>query len=502
MTLLDDVRLGAQRPRWEKLPPGRRTSSGAEAVELAATTGLVLDEWQCWWMDHALAERADGNWCAAENVLITGRQSGKNGCLAALELFYLFLMDDKLVIHSAHELPTAINHFNFMLQLIDASADLSKKCKRPTFTNGEQAINLRSGATLKFRARGRNSGRGLTAARLILDEAFKIPPEAMGALIPTLRAMKNTQRTYASSAPKSDSVVLHSLIKRGRADDPDDRLFYAEWGNPKGTEMDDVDAWYQANPALGVIRSNGTGVTVEALQDEYRTLVAGGDEELIAEFAREAVGIGEDPPSTDGPPPKLDATKWADSRTVTKVDVTPGACTLAFDVHQGWSTLSIQTGSLADSWGSVVDHFRGTSRLPERLAFFAAKYKPTAIGLDKGNGESFGELGSIIEHFEANDIATDVLQPLTSESYKAACQAVVSAIDNGQAKRPFVEPDQLQSAGEKAAERRIGESWVWDRKSASVPLGPLVSWTIARSLLPTTVHLEHTESVFVSLDDF
>lgn len=70
----------------------------------------------------------------------------------------------------------------------------------------------------------------------------------MGALIPTTRAMKNRQFTYASSAPKADSVVLHSLIKRGRNAEPDDRIFYAEWGNPIGTSMDDVDAWYQANP--------------------------------------------------------------------------------------------------------------------------------------------------------------------------------------------------------------------------------------------------------------
>lgn len=484
MTLLDDVRLGAQRPQWSKLPPGRRTSSGAEAVELAATTGLILDEWQCWWMDHALAERADGNWCAAENVLITGRQSGKNGCLAALELFYLFLMGDKLVIHSAHELPTAINHFNFMLDLIDASADLSKKCKRPTFTNGEQAINLRSGATLKFRARGRNSGRGLTAARLILDEAFKIPPEAMGALIPTLRAMQNTQRTYASSAPKHDSVVLHSLIKRGRGDDPDDRLFYAEWGNPVGTAMDDVDAWYQANPALGVVRSNGTGVTVEALRDEYRTLVAGGDIDLIAEFAREAVGIGEEPPSTDGPPAKLDADKWSATRGPVQ-DIATG-CTFAYDVHNGWSSIGAATGSLSSSYLEPVDHRSGDGWLAARLVELTKRWQPKAIGLDGGNGPAVAVLGVVREAFEAAGLDPDLVQPLTTGAYKAACGDFASAVDNGTVKRPTLDPDQLHNAGLKASAKQIGDSFVWDRKTATVPISPLVAATVARALLPVS----------------
>jgi hypothetical protein len=71
---------------------------------------------------------------------------------------------------------------------------------------------------------------------------------------------------------------------------------------------------------------------------------------------------------------------------------------------------------------------------------------------------------------------------LTLGQYKAACGDVFDAVANGRASRPRVEPDQLQSAGEVAAERRIGESWVWDRK-CSVPLSPLISWTIARSLL-------------------
>ena len=65
---------------------------------------------------------------------------------------------------------------------------------------------------------------------------------------------------------------------------------------------------------------------------------------------------------------------------------------------------------------------------------------------------------------------------------RLSCQAIVSAVDHGTARRPYVDPDQLQTAGEKAAERRIGDSFVFDR-SCPVPLSPLISWTVARSLL-------------------
>jgi hypothetical protein len=174
---------------------------------------------------------------------------------------------------------------------------------------------------------------------------------------------------------------------------------------------------------------------------------------------------------------------WSATRSRVFVEVKPGECVLAYDVHQGWASISVQTGSFASSWGAVMHHKKGTSHLPEKLAEYVLKYKPRAIGFEKANGEAFGEFGRILEHFEAGGLDAGVFQPLTSEAYKAACQAVVVAVDNGKAKRPFVEPDQLHTAGELAAERRVGDAFVWDRRSASVPLSPLISWTIARSLL-------------------
>jgi hypothetical protein len=479
MTSHAGVRLGEQRPRWVKLPPSRTTSSGAEAVELAASAGLYLDDWQAWWLDHALAEQANGDWSARENVLITARQSGKNGALAALELFYLFTLGDPLVVHSAHELPTAINHFHFMLSLIESSADLSRKCKRPTFTNGEQAINLSSGATLKFRARGKNSGRGLTAARLVFDEAFKIPPEAMGALIPTLRAMPNTQVTYASSAPKADSVVLHSLINRGRADDPADRLFYAEWGNPVGTAMNDVEAWYAANPALGI------RITEDTLHDEYRTLVTGGDPGLIAEFSREAVGIGEAMLGTDGKPVKLPADKWAATVRTTRPEIAPGKVTIGFDADRDGRSCSvvIAAGSIANPYVEQIEFRDGAGWLPDRLVELVRKWRPIAIGCN-GAGPSTALVGPIVKAFADAGMSADLVTQLGTRDFLAACGGFYTDVIEGRLSRPDVDQGPLDRAAGDATERFVGEAWAWDRRQATVPISPLIAATVARGLLP------------------
>lgn len=463
---------------------------------MAATTGLILDDWQSWWLTQALSERPDGDWCARENVLITGRQSGKNAVLAALELFYLFLMHDRLVIHSAHELPTAINHFHFMVSLIDQTPDLSRKCKKPTYTNGAEAINLTSGASLRFRARGKNSGRGLTAARLILDEAFKIPAEAMGALLPTLRAVPNTQLTYASSAPKADSRVLWSLINRGRADDLQDRLFYAEWGNPIDTDIADVDAWCQANPALGIRISEDT------LHDEYRTLVTGGDSELIAEFAREAVGIGQPlHEDTVAREPKIPADAWASTATTDHVRVEPGEVVLAFDCAPSgeWSSIAIAAGDTTAPYVELVEHRSGTIWLPDRLVELVQRWQPTVVVCD-GVGPVGAVIGSVFHAFRHAGISTDLVTQLTTKDVKAACGLFYADIVEHRLRRP---PNQgpLDLAVSDATERRLGEAWAWDRRSATVPISPLVAVTLARSQLSAPTEATHI-TPFVSLDDY
>ena len=165
------------------------------------------------------------------------------------------------------------------------------------------------------------------------------------------------------------------------------------------------------------------------------------------------------------------------------VTFAPGACTLAYDVHNGWCSVSIANGTLAASHGEVIEHRKGTGWLPARLVELERNWSPTAVGLDGGCGEAVAVLGQVREAFEDAGLDTEKLTPLTSAAYKAACGDVADAVENGRATRPRVEPDQLRTAGEVAAERRIGDAFVFDRKCAT-PLSPLISWTVARSLLP------------------
>ena len=170
-------------------------------------------------------------WSAFEVGLVTPRQNGKNGILEARELAGLFLFGERLILHSAHEFKTAQEAFRRVMFLVENNDDLRKRVARVRTSHGEEGIELRDGARLRFIARSTGSGRGFSADCVILDESYALSSEAMGALLPTLSALPNPQVWYTSSAGKRDSTQLMMIRDRGRAGG-DPGLAYFEWSAP------------------------------------------------------------------------------------------------------------------------------------------------------------------------------------------------------------------------------------------------------------------------------
>jgi hypothetical protein len=462
-------RTGSQLPQWQSLPQQRATSAGAEAVDLAAIAGLNLYPWQAWCLEHALAEQSDGQWSAFEVGLIVPRQNGKGSVLEARQLAGLTLLHERLQVHTAHEYRTSYEHFLRMVQLVESCPDIDRLVQRVRRGTGEHAIEMRSGARLRFLARTGGSGRGLSGDAVYLDEAFALTRPMMGALLPTLSARPNPQLWYASSAPLETSDVLHDLRKRGHAG-TSPRLFFAEWGNLPGVAVDDADALYAANPSLGlrILESSLLAERDASPEDEYR---------------RERLGVPDEPPSTSGPEPKLDPDLWRATVTAERVEPEPGACVFAFDIHRDWCAVVIGMGTLAAPYVEVTDYRTGDGWLPNRILELVRRYRPVAIGLDGASGPAVAVLGVIRERLEENGIDPDICKPLTTTAYRAACGGLLRSVADGSLRRPLVNPDQLETAGLHGSERIVGDSWLWDRRNATVTLSPLIAATVARSLL-------------------
>src|SRR3979490_2286742 len=101
---------GNQTPTIRSVPP-YSSSAGREAVELAAHAGLVLDPWQKLVLEDGLGEGRNGQWAAFEVAMVLSRQNGKNAVFEARELAGLFLFNEQLIIHTAHEFKAAQEAF-------------------------------------------------------------------------------------------------------------------------------------------------------------------------------------------------------------------------------------------------------------------------------------------------------------------------------------------------------------------------------------------------------
>ena len=146
-------------------------------------------------------------------------------------LGWLYVTEERLIVWSAHEFGTSQEAFRDMCTLIESNPDLDAEVQKIHYANGDEAIELTGDRRLKFKARTKSGGRGLTGNRIVLDEAMYLRPGHMGSLVPTLRAVRDPQLLLAGSAGMVDSAVWRSYRDRGRAGG-DPRLGWLEYADP------------------------------------------------------------------------------------------------------------------------------------------------------------------------------------------------------------------------------------------------------------------------------
>ena len=232
--------------------PDYAFSSGPEAIELAASAGLILDPWEQLALILGLGETAEGRWAAFQIALIVARQNGKGAVLEALGLFWLFGTGEMLIGHTAHEYKTAMEAFRRILSLIENTDWMRKKVKKVINTNGEEGIELLNGQRLRFLARSKGAGRGFTFRKLIWDEAYALTVEQQEAQLPTMSAVPNPQVWLASSPPlTSDSGIPLFKAKRNAGKPGSAFMDYGAKGSLEKLEEIDLDSealFLQTNP--------------------------------------------------------------------------------------------------------------------------------------------------------------------------------------------------------------------------------------------------------------
>lgn len=393
---------GAQEPSLCAVAP-YSASTGSEAVEVAQLAGLFLDPWQQFVLERALGERPDGRWAAFEVGVEVARQNGKGGILEARELAGLFLLDERLIIHSAHEFPTSLEAFRRLLNLIEDTPDFDRRVQRVSRSHGEEGIELKGGQRIRFRTRTKGGGRGFTADCLILDEAMVIPEAMHGALLPTLSARPNPQVWYTGSAVDQDAMehgVVFARLRQRALKGGDPALAYFGWCADAESPDDvteemarDPDVWARANPGLGI------RISLEHVEREQRSMDA-------RTFAVERLGVG-DWPDIDAQE-GLSLETWHACRDLDSKPLDPVA--FAFDVRPDRSTAAIGVaGRRKDDRRHVeiIEHSPGTGWVVDRGVDLTRKHRGSVMLCDQASPAA-----ALVPEFERRGVRVQLVLSL------------------------------------------------------------------------------------------
>lgn len=449
-------RVGAQRPRLQHLPPRQASSAGQDAVDFAASCGLVLDDWQAWCLDKMLGEDADGRALARTVLLLLPRQNGKNAVLEALELYAFYVLDEPRILHSAHLAKTAADHMLRMVALVRSNPELDE-VTHAYFANGKEALQRRdTGARLEFITRGRKTARGGSPTRVIFDEALFLTDEQVQAMLPALSAQSMRadppQLVYTSSAPLPESSVLHRLRRMGMTGSSPS-LFFAEWSCEIGVDLRDRDAWYSANPGLGIRISEEFVADVELAQMSPEA------------FAVERLGVVL---SDDGVQSHLPG--WEACRAErSPLDNSPTSVAVAVGPGGQWASVAA-VGTCADGtpYLELVRREPGTAWIvAEVVAAHQAVGAPVVV-------DPRSPSAGVIDEIKRAGIP---VVEVTTADYVRACAALQDDVANGRVRHLGDAP--LDAAVVGADIRSVGEAWAWSQKASTVDVTPLVAATLA-----------------------
>lgn len=440
---------------------------GPEVADLSALAGYEPDAEQRLALDLIFAMGPADSPATLEAGLCVGRQNLKTGVKKMAALGKLFLLDQRLVVWSAHEFNTSAEAFRDLKELIDGCSYLSRRVRAIRGGHGDESIELVSGSRMLFKTRTKGGGRGLSGDTVFLDEAMFLKPMHMGALLPTLSARPAPQVIYGGSAGLAESAVWRGVRNRGRAGDPS--LVWLEWcddlpglcaveqcmhtlGTP-GCRLDEETRWFRANPTLG------KRITVEFVRGERRALPA-------SEFGRERLGWWDDP-DTDLEQLGVDWHACADP------DSAPtGQPVYAIDVSPGSRSASIVAALWRDDdlpHVEVVEHRADVGWVVDRCVELEA-HDPWCWVLDPA-----GPAGALLPELEAAGIA---VRQVAARELGQACESFSSAV--GARDVRHLGDALLAQAISGAGRRDIGDGlWAWSRRKSGADISPLYAATLA-----------------------
>lgn len=241
------TRIGRQQPTRSAVLPYTH-SRGAEALDLYRATGNEPYEWQAQQVYDILAVNEDGLWAHTQYGLSVPRRNGKNEVVLMVEM--LALQDGRKVLHTAHRNTTAHKAYE---RLESALTRAGVIITRPYQALGRERLEVSTGGVIEFRTRTSKGGLGEGFDLMVIDEAQEYQTDQESALKYVVTDSDNPQTIFIGTPPTA--VSTGTVFPAFRADvlsGGREHAGWAEWSIEKETDPKNRDAWYVANPSLGL----------------------------------------------------------------------------------------------------------------------------------------------------------------------------------------------------------------------------------------------------------
>jgi phage terminase large subunit-like protein len=418
---------GVQIPRIRHAPRTVRANYWEDVAELSAAYGLVLDPWQENVLEGSLGELANGMWASKQIGVSCPRQNGKGAIIEARTLAGLMLFNEQVIVHSAHEARTAQMGFQRLKSYFENYDDLRRKVANIGNAVAREYIRLRSGQEIKFVTRSKSAIRGFSA-----DCLLGTPPLST-----------------------DDGIVFDRFRTRG-LEGKDHRSGWFEWSADENAELDDVEQWAKANPALGGRISWDNVIAERAVASDEG-------------FARERLGIWDGGTAAR----VISADRWH-ACADTKLRDVGGEVAVAIDVSPDRSAATIASAAWTTSGVPYVDVVETRRGEPdwgiEKFVQICAHHDVRAVVIDGRSAAA-----SLVDPLRQQGVTVTVTQ---SAQMGKACGGFYDAVMDNQVKH--LDQPSLNVALSVGRRRNIGDGgWGWSRRDSDADITPVVAATLA-----------------------
>lgn len=255
-----EKRYGRQTPTESFIIPYTETL-GERVIERYSETGRTAQPWQEALIYDIRAVNDDGDFVHIKFGYSVPRRNGKGEILTMLELDDLH--EGRRVLHTAHRATTSSSAALRLATLLKEKGytEVQRVKKGETYEKSyvyakqfglEKIILLDTGGSVDFRTRTAKGGLGEGFDTLVIDEAQEYTIEQQSSLQYVVSDSDNPQTILCGTPPTMVSAgtvfqKMREAVLSGKEDDTG----WAEWSTPHQADCNDVDLWYECNPAMG-----------------------------------------------------------------------------------------------------------------------------------------------------------------------------------------------------------------------------------------------------------